>query len=128
MELVRQASGAAAATLDQVLGLDTDDAATVIQSIFRGERERKQLRKHPELQKRASEAPPPMPFARSTTAAVLREVRRQIDGLSYQQIALLVAGCAAMIAVLVMLPKLWLEFMGDSGHAGVASSRGSKCT
>ena len=35
MELVRQASGAAAATLDQVLGLDTDDAATVIQSIFR---------------------------------------------------------------------------------------------
>ena len=43
MELVRQASGAAAATLDQVLGLDTDDAATVIQSIFRGERERKEL-------------------------------------------------------------------------------------
>ena len=82
MELVRQASGAAAATLDQVLGLDTDDAATVIQSIFRGARERKELRKHPELQKRASEAPPPMPFARSTTAAVLREVRRQIDELS----------------------------------------------
>ena len=43
MELVRQASGAAAATLDQVLGLDTDDAATVIQSIFRGARERKEL-------------------------------------------------------------------------------------
>ena len=39
--LIKQASGAAAATLDQVLGLDTDDAATVIQSIFRGERERK---------------------------------------------------------------------------------------
>ena len=93
--LIKQASGAAAATLDQVLGLDTDDAATVIQSIFRGERERKQLRKHPELQKRESEAPPPMPFARSTTAAVLREVRRQIDELSYRQIALLAAGCVA---------------------------------
>ena len=111
MELVRQASGAAAATLDQVLGLDTDDAATVIQSIFRGARERKELRKHPELQKRASEAPPPMPFARSTTAAVLREVRRQIDDLSYRQIALLAAGCVASIGVLVMLPESWLKFL-----------------
>ena len=95
--LIKQASGAAAATLDQVLGLDTDDAATVIQSIFRGERERA-AEQHPELQKRESEAPPPMPFARSTTAAVLREVRLQIDSrLSSRKIALLAAGCVATI-------------------------------
>ena len=52
-----------------------------------------------------------MPFARSTTAAVLREVRLQIDGLSSRQIALLAAGCVATISVLVMLPEAWLQFM-----------------